>query len=254
MLYLVGMGISGELSPNAKRICSSSEAYIDSYTSLLSKESLLEVSREIGVEPKPLARYDLEEGASLLAKKAVSSDVAVLVPGDPLVATTHKTLLAEAKKAGAKWLVVHSSSIASAAIGESMLDFYRFGRIATVPSWSEHYHPVSFYETVLGNSTAGAHTLLLFDYDSKKSRSMSFKEAFEVMHAAEKKYQKGILNENSKVIFLHNIGIEGQSVVKGRLSDAQNIKYTDGLNSIIVPAELTYIEAELTGLLLEGEW
>ena len=47
--------------------------------------------------------------------------------------------------------VVHSNSVLTAAIGESGLDFYRFGAIATIPKWSAHYTPVSFYETLQKN-------------------------------------------------------------------------------------------------------
>ncbi len=52
-------------------------------------------------------------------------------------------------------------------MGESGLDFYRFGQICTIPRWSEHYKPVSFYETIETNLTNGHHSILLLDYDPK---------------------------------------------------------------------------------------
>ena len=254
MLYLIGTGISGELSGEAIKACLSSKVYLDAYTCMLQKERLSEIKDQIKSTPIPLARNGLEEGAKSLARESVSSDIAILVPGDPLMATTHKTVLSEAKKAGATWCVIHSSSISSAAIGESMLDFYKFGRVATVPAWSDHYKPTSFYEIVSGNAKAGMHTLLLFDYDSKKESSLSFGEAYKIMALAEKEHGSGVLSEDSKAIFLHNIGIRGQAVKKGRLSKADEIEYQNGLNSIIIPSDLSYIESELTAELLDGEW
>ena len=254
MLYLIGTGISGELSEEAQRICSSAKVYIDSYTSLTIKSSMDSFSKLIGSMPEPLQRSMLEEGSKSLAAAALKSDIAVLVPGDPLMATTHKTLLQEAAAIGAKWKVMHSSSIASAALGESMLDFYRFGRIATIARWSDHYKPVSFYEALKSNYDAGMHTLFLFDYDSAESRSMDFTEVAGILAAAEEEYEGGLLAPESKAIFMHNIGLEGQAVVKGTLSKIPSLGFGKGLNSMIIPAALSYIEDELASALLEGEW
>lgn len=253
-MYLIGTGISGELSKEALKICSSSKVYIDSYTSLTTKSSMDSFSRQIGSAPEPLQRSMLEEGSKALATVALKSDVAVLVPGDPLMATTHKTLLEEAAAAGAKWKILHSSSIASAALGESMLDFYRFGRIATIARWSDHYKPVSFYEALKSNYDAGLHTLFLFDYDPVEGRSMDFGEVSGILAAAEEEYEEGLLVPESRAIFMHNIGLEGQAVTKGTLSKIASLGFANGLNSMIIPATLSYIEEELTETLLKGEW
>ncbi|MCL4388296.1 MAG: diphthine synthase [Candidatus Marsarchaeota archaeon] len=254
MLYLIGTGISGELSKEAQKICSLSKVYIDSYTSLTTKSSMDSFSKQIGTVPEPLQRSMLEEGSKSLAFAALKSDIAVLVPGDPLMATTHKTLLEEAAAAGAKWKVLHSSSIASAALGESMLDFYRFGRVATIARWSDHYKPVSFYEALKSNYDAGLHTLFLLDYDSDEGRSMDFGEVSSILAAAEEEYEEGLLAPESRAIFMHNIGLEGQAVVKGTVSSIPSLGFGRGLNSMIIPAALSYIEEELTAALLKGEW
>ena len=107
-----------------------------------------------------------------LLKLAKDRDVAVLISGDPLIATTHKILFIEARKLGIRVEIVHAASIASAAIGESGLDFYRFGKVCTHTKWHEHYTPVSFYETIRTNMQNNEHSLVLLDYDSVAESSM----------------------------------------------------------------------------------
>jgi len=53
---------------------------------------------------------------------------------------------------------------------------------------------------------------------------------------------------------MHNIGLEGQAVVKGTVSSIPSLGFGRGLNSMIIPAALSYIEEELTAALLKGEW
>ena len=141
---------------------------------------------------------------------AAKADMAVLVAGDPLVATTHKIAYIEAKKAGVKVSVIHASSIVGAAMGESGLDFYRFGQICTIPMWSEHYKPVSFYETIEKNMANSLHSILLLDYDPKIG-SIQPSYAAEILAQAEKKYKKGIIKPSTKVIVLHNLSLPGRA-------------------------------------------
>ena len=245
-MYLVGTGLAeGDLSLNAAEACKRSRLFVEHHTSFISDSYLKEIERLAGRHAERLERNDLEEKSATLAKLAAKEDVAVLIGGDPLIATTHKILFIEAKRAGAKVRVIHSSSVFSAAIGESGLDFYRFGQVCTIPAWSEHYKPVSFYETIEKNLSMGLHSLVLLDYISALHSSIPVKDALSVLEEAEKHYKKRIVKDSMNLIVLHNLSQEDERRVMCTLSEAKTMEFgTGGRTVIIVPAKLQDIESE----------
>ncbi len=249
MLYLAGTGISEKGMPlDAIDACKrSSRIYIDTYTSRISPEKLSFLQRELGAAIMPLGRSQMEEKSGALLEQALGSDVAVLVGGDPMIATTHKILFINARKRGIMVRVFHAGSVIDAAIGESGLDFYRFGPFATVPRWTEHYKPVSFYETVLGNRERNLHTLLLLDYDAAMSSSIPVSEAARTMAAAEQQYGKGALSDSSAIFILSNLGQAQQGRMRTTVKGAAGLRSEEGQSVVIVPARLSEIEEETLG-------
>ncbi len=163
MLVLAGMGVHDCMDTSLKAVeaCKKADAvYAELYTSRI--EDFDRLKGVIGREIKILERSDLEEGAKRLIEEARDRDVVLLVPGDPMVATTHSALRLEAEKAGVRVKVIHGSSIASA-ICVTGLQFYRFGKTATV-SWPLGSR-VSRYpvDVIRQNWSVNAHTLLLLD-------------------------------------------------------------------------------------------
>ncbi len=245
MLYLVGIGLGDDDMPLAALdVCRRSDVYIDTYTSIVDEKRLAHIAGLVGKTPKALARHDLEEGAGALLEKARDSDVAVLVGGDPLTATTHKTLFIDAKRIGMRVKVIHAASILSAIIGESGLDFYRFGALCTISRWSEHYRPVSFYETIGRNHSNNMHSVVLLDYDADSNSSMDIAEAVGILEKAEEHYKRGIISGNMKIIVLHNIARDGQAIAVMSVAAAGKLKFNNGVTSLVVPAALTDIERE----------
>lgn len=247
MLFLVGIGLSEkDISLKAIETCRAcSTVYVERYTSFVSDPRIGFLEETIGMEIKSLNRSGLEEDASTIAAEAVSQDVAIMVGGDPLIATTHKILFLEAVKRGIRPTIVHSSSAVSAAIGESGLDFYRFGQVCTIPQWSAHYEPVSFYETIARNASSNQHSLLLLDYDHAKQKSMDLSEALRILEAAEKRYGKGIVNDDMEIILLHRISLEGQRVELTSLKNARYAELAAGPTILILPSKLSDIEREV---------
>ena len=150
MLFLIGLGLSkDDLTLAALEACKNCHRlYLDRHTSRVDRATTDYISDTAGKDISDLARQDMEEGAKVLVSSASGKDIAILCGGDPLMATTHKILLIEAARQGVEVRVIHSNSIITAAIGESGLDFYRFGKVCTIPKWSQSYKPVSFYETI----------------------------------------------------------------------------------------------------------
>lgn len=248
MLYLIGAGIaSGDIPFRALEILKRSEVFVENYTAFMSGPYLAKLSELAGKDLKSLERRDLEEDAKRIVRAAKDGDVAVLTGGDPLVATTHKILYIEARKQGVDVEVVHSSSIISAAIGESGLDFYRFGQITTIPEWSEHYRPVSFYEVIERNTRNGLHSLVLLDYSEASRSSMKVAQALNELEEAEKHYRKGVINSDSSIIVMVNLSHENEQRLFGALGRIKNRGFERGPAVIIIPSKMSDVEKEVIG-------
>ncbi len=243
MLYLIGTGLTDyDISYSGVDICRKCELlYYESYTSNLIDKKVKILSDLFGKKIEKLERSDLEEKLISLVNKSIDKDVALLINGDPLIATTHKIVIIEAIKKGVKFKVIHSNSIFSAAIGESGLDFYRFGAICTLARWSEHYKPVSFYNTILNNYSKGLHSIILLDYDSNKNETIPLTDAISTLKEAENIYKGNLFNNKTKLIVINNLGSENGKIFYINLDSIKNLK---GLNTLILPGNLSDIELE----------
>jgi diphthine synthase len=254
MLFLVGLGLSDKDIPiGAIEICKKCDLYIDRFTSAIGESTVSYLSRFTGKRITELSRRDMEENVNDIIGKAATNDVAILVGGDPLIATTHKILYIEATRKGVKTSVIHANSIITTAIGESGMDFYRFGGTCTIPKWSEHYSPVSFYEKIEKNLRDNEHTILLLDYDSNKMSTLSIKEAITALKKAEEHYKKGLIGGKTKLIILHNMNGRDSKVVLTSIAEAESLDY-NGVNVIILPAEPTAIEKEALEARTGSRW
>ncbi|MCL4379486.1 MAG: diphthine synthase [Candidatus Marsarchaeota archaeon] len=244
MLLLVGTGVSyNDISMRAAEACRSCDVYIEKYTSLVSAQRIEYLERIIGKRIGTLTREALEEKARETVSGAASKDIAILVGGDPLTATTHKILLTEARKLGITVKIFHSSSIATAAIGESGLDFYRFGQVCTIPRWSNNYKPVSFYETIERNASRGLHSLVLLDYFPEKESTLPVKDAVAELKEAEASYKKGIISDSTVIFLMQDIGTDNQAVTATTIARAPDDAKGRAI-TMILPAKMSEIEEE----------
>ena len=125
MLYLIGLGLN-EMSVSKEAILTiqkCKKVYLENYTVNFPyfKQQLEET---IG---KKIIEADREKVENLeIVDEAKKLDVALLVYGSPLTATTHISLIQEAKAIGVKYRVLFNSSVFDA-IGETGLQLYKFG-------------------------------------------------------------------------------------------------------------------------------
>jgi diphthine synthase len=164
MLIFIGTGIWDEKDMSLRGVEAArkaDEVYAEFYTSKPAI-SIERLSNLIGKEIRILERSDLEEKSLELVRKAKEADVALLIPGDPMIATTHAALRIQAKQNGVETRIIHSSSIVSAICGITGLQNYKFGRSATIsyPHGSISRFPA---ETIKSNLSMNAHTLLFLD-------------------------------------------------------------------------------------------
>lgn len=249
MLYLVGIGLGiGDISARGMdTIGKSSRLFLDQYTNFIPDEELKSMNSAFGKEPELLERSDLEENAAKTIEKAKSENIVILVPGDPLIATTHHTILDTAKKLGIKYEIIHCVSIFSAAIGESGLDIYRFGPTTTIPFWTDKYKPVSFIDVIAQNFNNNQHTLILLDYDYKNRKRMTLVEAIQFLHKADESTGRNLIKKETKILILGNVGKVNQSIHYVAIDEMNKEvlkEFLDKTLSLIFPAKLNFAEVE----------
>jgi len=97
MLYLIGLGLKGDDIPYSgiKAVKKCNKIYCEAYTNLpgIEKKKLEKI---LGKKIIFLQRKDVEE-KDFIMEGAEKKNVAFLVPGDPLAATTHIDLVLRAK-------------------------------------------------------------------------------------------------------------------------------------------------------------
>lgn len=253
MLNLIGAGLyNGDISIRAVDAAVASDlVFADTYTSFMDGDRIAYLSSVLHKEIKVLGRRDMEEDSIKLIDLATKNNISILFGGDPLIATTHKILFSQAKKAGVDIHIFHSASVFSAAIGESGLDFYRFGGVCTIPRWYDNYKPVSFYETIARNLKNELHSLVLLDYDQTSNRSMNILEAMHVLEMAEAHYKQGIANKNKYIFIISDISMESQKVIFTTLEKAAALDFKSNVSTIIIPAKMSDIEKEVADLFTE---
>lgn len=243
MFNIVGSGLSdNDISLEGINVCKGSDSvYYEDYTSNLSDGKIKHLSDLVNHSIKSLNRSDLEENMKSLIEESRTKNVSLIVNGDPLLATTHKILLDECKEKGIKTRIVHSISILSALIGESGLDFYRFGGVCTISRWYDDYKPTSFYEKIENNLKVNLHSMVLLDYFPESESTLPIAESIRIMLESEEQYKKGILNKSTKIIIGNNIGTDSSRLILTTLEKAESIDLK-GLNTFIIPAEISEVE------------
>ncbi len=245
MLTLVGMGLwsLGDVPLKAYwelRKCD--EVYAEQYTSFMQPGILSQLQAKIGVSRiSILSRTEVEDGKKLL-EKAKTKRIALIIAGDPLIATTHVSLLLDAKKKGIKTQVIHAASIYTAAAGEAGLQIYKFGKTVTLAKWREKYEPMSTYDVIEENLKRGLHTLLLIDID--EGHPLEQAEIFEIIRKMEEKAGRKVLDAKRKIVVLSRVGSGEQKVIWGSIGELEKGKLGKPPFVLIVPGELHFAEKD----------
>ncbi|MFA5929678.1 MAG: diphthine synthase [Candidatus Micrarchaeia archaeon] len=244
-LILVGTGIADEKSISlagldALRGCG--KVYAERYTNLQPEGTLQRLEALCGREITVLSREQVEGEKEILAA-ASGGTVALVVAGDPMIATTHVSLLLAAKKQGIATEVFHASSVLSAAIGEAGLQAYKFGKMVTLAYWRDNYRPMSAYDVISENLSRGLHTLLLLDIDEKLG-PMKPSAAVEVLLAMENEGKKKIFTPETKLVLLKGMCWQEPTKKHCALSELGKYDGKEGPAVLIVPAKLHFLEEE----------
>ena len=164
MLILAGAGLGpGGVGDSLKKLLTDADlVVVETYTSPMS-EWIVGLAKGYARDVMVATRDLLEERSHEIVRLAAQKDVVVLVPGDPLIATTHSSLIVEAIESGVKARVIPAVSGPCASMSASGLQFYRFGRKITIPGPWRGVGLTYVALWFLGNLCLNLHTLFLLD-------------------------------------------------------------------------------------------
>ncbi len=152
-LIFIGLGLGDERGITLKglevaRTCDS--VFMETYTSTLSSGSIERLEKLLGKDINMLDRQGVE-GGEIILEKAETGTTCLLVPGDPMSATTHLDMRLRAHEANIETQVIDGVSALIAVPAALGLQIYKFGKTLTIPIPQPNFNPTSFYEKALDN-------------------------------------------------------------------------------------------------------
>ena len=232
MLYLIGLGLDEKsLSENSKKILKTcKKVYLENYT-VDFPYTLSVLEKELGVEIIIAERQFVEE--EKIVDEAKNKDIAMLIYGNPLTATTHISLIQHCKKEDIDCEVIYNASIFDA-IAETGLQIYKFGKVTSIPKWTDSYKPTSFLEIVKQNSSIQAHSLILIDI------GLELKDVINELKQACIDHELKL----GKIVICSNLGTKKKKIFYGEIEKISSLKIEKPY-CIIIPSELHFLEKEV---------
>jgi len=235
MLYLIGLGLNVDgisvFGLEAAKKCK--KVYLENYT-VDFPYSEGELRDKLGLKKLSLADRNFVESEEIV-DEAKRMDVALLVYGSPLTATTHISLINEAKRIGVKYKVIYSASIIDA-VAETGLQLYKFGKITSMPKWDEKkkFTPDSFMEIVKENKSISSHSLILADI------GLNFQDALKQLEESAKKHNIKL----SKIVVCQALGTKDSKIHYKFIEEFEEFTGVRTPFCIIIPEKLHFLEKE----------
>ncbi len=218
--------------------------FIELYTNLMPRLDMKRLEQLVGKQVLGLTRIDVEDNqGKLVVNASEGGDVAFLVPGDPMAATTHVDLRLRAAAAKIPTRIVHGVSVLTAAAGALGLQAYKFGRTTTIPFPAPGFVPTSPMEAILANRRAGLHTLVLLDlreggtFLDPRDAIRSLLEMASAVGTSD--FGPGIL-----ACVLSRVGAPDVRAVAGSIGDLTNRDLGPPLHCLVIPGTLHFLEKE----------
>lgn len=244
VLVFVGLGLDkGGISLRGMEEVRKADAiYLDTYTSIVPGLSVSYLEEIAGKKVKAVDRRIIEEEPQEILERARDGRVVLLVPGDPMVATTHVDLRLRAAKMGVETKIIHAGSILSAVAGVCGLQSYKFGPSATIPfPDNPSARP---YEVLAENKKRGLHTLLLLDIRTEEGKMMSANQGMEIMLGHERARRESVFTQESLVVVVARAGCDDEVVRAGRVMEMLEVDFGPPPHSLVMPGRLHFMEAE----------
>lgn len=247
-LVFVGMGLNDELGISLKGFELASKADLvvcEQYTSLMPNLSLRSLQRRIQKPVKVLSRKQLEDHVDeFVLEEARKKVVVLLIPGDPMVATTHISVRIRAEKQGIRTRVVHGASIVTAVMGLSGLQNYKFGKSVTVPFPEGGVLSQVPYQVIAENRARGLHTLVFLDVKAEEGRYMTIRDALTILRSLESARGLDVVTGETLTVGVARAGSNDPMVRAGPVQEIRNLDFGGPPHTLVFPGKLHFAEAE----------
>ncbi len=234
MLYLIGLGLNpGGISKYGLAVAKKcKKVYFENYT-VEFPYSIGELKEILGKKLIPADRKFIESFE--IIGEAERMDVALLVYGSPLTATTHVALIQKSRQSKIRYKVIYNASILDA-VAETGLQIYKFGKVASMPKWEEkkNFIPDSFMEIIKQNESIKAHSLVLVDIGLK------FAEAIQQLKKASQKYNVKL----KKIIVCQALETKKRKILYRNFTELEEFSGISPPYSFIIPSKLHFVEKE----------
>jgi diphthine synthase len=247
MLYLIGLGLNDEKDLSVKSVdilrkCE--KVLLESYTSLYGGK-IGELEKLIENKIILADRKAIETDIEVVINDAAEKDVAILIIGDPLSATTHTDLLMRCRERKVGYEIIHNAGVLNA-ISDTGLSLYKFGKITSIPFLTGDWKVETPYNIVKENGTG--HTLVLLDLKPEENKTMSFSEGIKFLLDIEKNKEEKVFTEESLVVGCAGLGRKEAVIKFGKAKDLVNFEVEIYPQCLIVVGDLHFIEEDM----LEG--
>ncbi|MBI2107193.1 diphthine synthase [Candidatus Woesearchaeota archaeon] len=233
-LFLIGIGLEEEdislKAITSLKLCK--KIYLESYTSTGVSKEYLEKLLKKSIESKDREFFENESKKIIL--KAKKENIALLIQGDCLSATTHISILQEAIENKVKTEIIHGISIFTA-ISETGLSLYNFGKTTSIPFNNKNIKTP--YEVVKSNLEKEMHTLILLDLNPKENKFLTANEGLKYLISQN-------LDENKEAVICSKLGTSKKEIKKGKIKDLINTKLKYFPQCIIIPGKMHFVEEE----------
>lgn len=208
----------------------------------------------------------VESEAETIYDKAVHSNVAFLVIGDPLCATTHTDLILRAREKGAAVEIIHNTSV-MAGVADCGLSLYQYGYTVSIPYFDDEAtgrKSKSYYNRIKYNKDGGMHSLCLLDIKVKepdyKSLSsggklkylppkfMSVNIALLQLLQIEEEYSEGVVTRDTLAVGMARLGQSSQKIVFGTVAQLMQVDFGAPLHCLTICGEIHPLESEFLKL------
>ncbi len=234
MFYIIGIGLHlNQMTLEAKAaIDTCDHIYIDNYTNILCQGDIQNLERVLNKKVILLNREELEQ-----KQEFIKNNSCLLVIGNALSATTHYSIIQDAKQKNINTKVIPGISIFSYK-GIAGLYEYKFGRTISVVYPMPNYNPTSFYNTIIDNQKIKAHTMCLLDIKVNENRFMSIKDGCEILN----KIDSNNYLENKTCIAFGGMGSEDQEIKTFIFKNFNKINLKQSPQTLIICGELNEFE------------
>lgn len=245
MLYLIGIGLNDEKDITIKgleAVKKSDEVFLEIYTSKLQ----IPVEKLEEFYNKKIIRANrtlVEQDSNKILANAKTKNVAFLVIGDPLSATTHADLILRAKENNIDVEVIHNASVMNA-VGITGLQLYKFGKTTSIPFEEGNYTVETPYDVLKDNLRLNYHTLMLLDLKPMEGKYLTISEAIRYLLKIELKRNEKVFTDNTSVVGAARIGSKKPIIAYGKARDVANFKFGEPPYCLIVPGKLHFVEED----------